>query len=85
MVSAYEAAVKLLAEWSAQGLSARFPDDAGEAVSDGAAADGRTVVSGQHVQRLIGNTQAVVTWFEGGTPARITVFRQIAVNGRSPF
>lgn len=85
MVSAYEAASKLLAEWAALGMAARFPDSASEGVSDGADADGRTPVTGQTVNRVVANATLVKAWFEAGTPARIDVFRAVAVNGRSPY
>ena len=85
MVDAYESAKKLLAEWTALGMDALIANSSEDVLIDGAAIDGRSIITGDKVNALISNAQAVVTWFEQGSPSRIDRFRQIAVNGRARF
>ena len=85
MIDAYESAKKLLAEWSSLNMATLIPNNVDDVLIDGAASDGRSVITGDKVNSLIANATAVVSWFEAGTPSRIDRFRQISINGRSRF
>lgn len=83
METAYETAKRFQGEWAALG---RAPADAaGDPVIDGAASDGRKPLTGARLNRLKDLADAVVAWFEGGTPPRINVVRAASVNGQARF
>ena len=76
----YETCKRFQAEWA----SVTVPD-LPDLIADGSATDGRKRISGAHLHGLKAAADAVVTWFETGTPSRIEQVRQITVNGQPRF
>lgn len=86
LVTAYDTAVAYKAYWDARShLSALFPNVDTEIVNDGAAIDGRPLMTGQKVQGLLPMAVAVIAWGDVviGGKSRITWLRTMAVNGKS--
>lgn len=87
-VTLYESAKKFEAEYAANSLDAVFLDTL-DAVADGAAVDGRSIINNRTVRGLRTQNNQVIAWFEavpsGATISRIAMLRQIAVNGASRF
>jgi hypothetical protein len=71
----------LQSEFTAQGWSALFPvaDPTGE-VKDGAATDGRTVVTNQSVQDIFTALSAFITHMEASTNLNLNRYLKAAVN-----
>lgn len=84
LVTTYETARAFSANWDALGLAAVVPNTA-DLVADGSNIDGRGPVTGAKLNALKTQADAMITWFEAGTPSRITQFRQIAVTGSARF
>jgi hypothetical protein len=80
----YETARKYKAEWDANSLGTVLTDTA-DVVVDGAASDGRKVLTGAKAQALYTAASQMITWFETGTPSRIERVRQVSVNGQAKF
>lgn len=85
LVQTYQTSVAFLAEWNANAnLAVALPNTA-DVVDDTADRDGRQLMTGTKINSLVAAAQAMVTWFETGSPSRITLLRQIAVNGQPRF
>jgi hypothetical protein len=69
----------LQAEGTAEGWLTLFPADA-EVVVDGAAADGRAVISNQEVRDFIADVTAFITWIEANGNLIRNRALKIAVN-----
>lgn len=90
--SAYLSAKKLLAEWNAQGVAAVIPNDA-TVIDDGAAADGRPIVTDAAATAIVTRCLELVNWMETGqiaaggtvTDATLNTVVACAVNSRSYF
>lgn len=82
LVTTYETARAFSANWEALGIAAVCPNTA-DLVADGSEIDGRGRVTGAKLNALKTQADALLTWFEAGSPSRITQFRQIAVTGGS--
>lgn len=84
MLQTYNTAKAFIAEYTANNLA---PDFAGAAdvIVDGSATDGRYAITAGKVTALASNANAIITWFETGSPNRADILRTIAVNGGARF
>jgi hypothetical protein len=76
----YWFAKMVLTEWNSTGMSAIIPNQGGETVVDGSETDGRTPISGAHVNGMITNLQLLVNDLEANSNAKLNGLSQIAVN-----
>ena len=78
---AYQQAKAIQIKWVAEGIAAKFPNTT-DAVDDGAAIDGRTIITGSDINNLKATADALVTLLEqNGLEHQITVVR-CSVNPR---
>ena len=59
------AAKAILAEWDAKGMASKFPADETAVVEDGAPNDGREVITGADVNRIMEALNTLVSALEG--------------------
>jgi hypothetical protein len=75
----YNLAKAIQAEASAEGWSSLFPNDA-EVIVDGAAEDGRTVITNADIFALIGVVSSFLSYMEATSNANRNLVLKIAVN-----
>jgi len=71
LFDAYSAAKDVLVLWNAQGHSAAIPNDAGEVLSDTAATDGRTVITGADIHLVMVRATELVADYEATSNAKL--------------
>ena len=82
-VRLYWWAKETLAAYNANGIAGILDGFAGvDTLGDGAAADGRTVLTKNDLLNLVSNLQTIVTNFEAGSNAVLNVFTRPSVNGQ---
>lgn len=79
----YENAKRYRAEYAL--IAAEVAAVLGETLEDGSALDGRKRIVGQHLADLDAAAGQAITWFEAGSPSRITLIRRMTVNGGARF
>src|SRR5262245_10574032 len=79
----YQTANRFHPEYDAVG-GGSIPNTA-DNLADGSDLDGRKRLTGGMVTTLKNLADAMVTWFETGTPSRITQVQQMSVNGTSRY
>jgi hypothetical protein len=80
-VETYETAKSFQAEWDALGGVA----SSAQLIEDGSAEDGRKRVTADQLRTMNTVAGAMVSFFEAGTPSRISQIRAISVNGQARF
>jgi len=75
----YHSAKKLLDTWAAIDGATLFPKTA-DVIEDGAAGDGRVVITGNMVNAIITNLQALVTDFEATGGVKLAAILKVGVN-----
>jgi hypothetical protein len=85
----YQTAKRFQQEWAALTTTVTPPSTADQ-VADGSQAsaalpDGRKPLTGAQLTALKTTADQIVTWFETGTPTRITQIQQVTVNGAARF
>jgi len=78
----YQTAKRFQQEWAA--LEA-LPPDTADLFADGSDVDGRKRVTGAQMTALKTIADTMVTWFETGTPMRITQIQRLTVNDGPRF
>lgn len=78
----YWEAKALVEAWNAQGMSALFPNDT-TAVSDGAATDGRPLITGADVTNVVTRAMELITDYEATSNAKLNTIAKVAVNPRA--
>lgn len=81
MVGAYDSLKAFVAEWDANGLGAIITNTV-DMIADNSDQDGRYQITGAKVNSMYTAANSLITWFETGTPTRISILRTIAVNPR---
>lgn len=76
----YYKAVAALNEWNANSLGTLITDTA-DTIIDGSATDGRTPITGAHVNNLVDHVQAMVTDLEANSNLKLNHLLRIEVNG----
>ncbi len=80
----YQTSKRFQQEWTA--LTASFPvGSTASNIADGSDADGRLRLTDTQLNGLKSLADAMVTWFETGSPTRIAQLQLIAVNGAAKF
>ena len=78
-MSTYWWAKQLVADWTSKGLSSLFPNDS-SVVVDGAATDGRTVITGADVNIIVSHVSALITDLEASSNLKRNQIQKVAVN-----
>ena len=80
MAQLYYAAKAVVDEWNSNSLSGVIPNTT-DVVVDGAATDGRFIITGAKATSIITRAQEVVADYEAGSNAKLNTVLQVAVNG----
>ena len=81
----YLTAKRFQQEWDALVTVVGSVPNTTDIVIDGSAVDGRLPVTGARLNGLKSLADAMVTWFETGSPTRIAQLQLVSVNGRARF
>ena len=76
----YYAATAFLNEWNATGMATKIPNTA-DPIIDGAATDGRTIITGADVNGLKSHVDTMVSDLEVNTNLKLDILLKIEVNG----
>ena len=80
LAQTYNFAKKVSAEWDALSGSALIPNNAAETIVDGAAQDGRPVITGAHANNVINRLVEMITDMEANGSAKLNTVLQVANN-----
>jgi hypothetical protein len=80
----YHTAKELVLEWNALSMSAKIPNDA-SVIMDGAATDGRNVITGIMATAIVTEAMAVVAHYELAANAVLNQIVQAGVNEGGKF
>lgn len=84
MAQSYFTAKAIVSFWNANSLSSVIPNTT-DIIVDGAATDGRQILTGQAATAIITEALAIVSHYEASTNAVLNQIQQVAVNGESRF
>lgn len=84
MAQLYLTSKSIVAFWNANSVSAVVPNDS-TVILDGAATDGRQIVTGQAITAIVTEAMAVISHYEASTNAVLNQIEAVAVNGQSKF
>lgn len=84
MSQLYFTAKAIVAFWNANGMSAIIPNTT-DVIIDGAANDGRQILTGIGATAIITEAMAVIAHYEASTNAVLNQVKQVAVNGGARF
>ena len=84
MASNYWTAKKIVTEWNSLNLGALILND-GTLISDGAATDGRSQITGAMINNIINRANEVIADYEATSAAKLSTIQQVAVNTVSRF
>jgi len=84
MHSLYMTAKAIVNYWNANSMSAIIPNTT-DVIIDGAATDGRQILTGIAATAIITEAQAVITHYEAAVNAVLNQVNQVQVNGQSKF
>lgn len=79
LAQSYAICKAIVAVWTAQGLSASFPNDTSEVI-DNARQDGRPVITGAMVNSAVAFAQSLIADYEANSSAKLNGILRIAVN-----
>ncbi len=79
LIQVYNNATAILAEWTAKGGTNLVPNTA-DMVIDGAATDGRPLVTGININNVINRLTELVADYEADNGAKLNTLLQVAVN-----
>ena len=80
LAQAYNYAKIVSAEWTANDMGTTIPNNSGDTVIDGAATDGRHVITGEDVNSLINRLDELITDYEATSSAKLNTILSVAVN-----
>lgn len=80
----YMTAKALVNFWNANSVSGVIPNDATQ-IADGAATDGRQIVTNAQITSIVTRAQEEVADFEATSSAKLNTILAVAVNGASKF
>ena len=80
----YQTAKRFQQEYEAIGGDNAIAD-AADVIVDGSETDGRKPINARQARALKTSADQIVTWFEAGTPSRISQVQRISVNGQARF
>lgn len=80
----YQTAKRFQQEYEAIGGDAAIVDTT-DVIVDGSESDGRKTITARQARALKASADQIVTWFEAGTPSRISQIQKISVNGQARF
>jgi hypothetical protein len=84
MAQLYFTAKSIVAFWNANSMSALIPNTT-DVVIDGAATDGRQLLTAQAATAIITEAQAVIAHYEATANAVLNQVKQVSVNGGTKF
>jgi len=80
LAQAYNFANLVINEWYALDMAALIDNDAGETVADGAATDGRPIITGAMVHNVLNRLIELRDDYDAGGSAKLNTILQVAVN-----
>jgi hypothetical protein len=83
--SFYQTCKRFQQEWAALLAAGVTVPTTTDLVADGSDIDGRKRITANQLNGLKSLADAMVTWFETGTPSRIGQIQQISVNGQPRY